>query len=84
MLTSDKNYVAMPVLMNISWTNIITGDEIWIFSYVFETRMQSSQWKGKGPFWPKKNLHVLVNHESDSGGVFDWKVLVHYELTTSG
>ena len=28
--------------------NIITGDETWVYEYDVETRMQSSQWRGKG------------------------------------
>jgi len=29
-------------------TNIITGDETWIYGYDVETKIQSSQWMGKG------------------------------------
>jgi len=28
--------------------NIITGDETWVYGYDVETKMQSSQWVGKG------------------------------------
>jgi len=28
--------------------NIITGDEMWVHGYDVETKMQSSQWMGKG------------------------------------
>ena len=28
--------------------NVITGDETWVYGYDVETKMQSSQWMGKG------------------------------------
>jgi len=28
--------------------NIITGDETWVYGYDVETKLQSSQWMGKG------------------------------------
>jgi len=28
--------------------NIITGDDTWVYGYDVETKMQSSQWIGKG------------------------------------
>ena len=34
--------------------NIITGDETWVYRYDVETKMQSSQWIGKGSPRPKK------------------------------
>ena len=34
--------------------NIITGDETWVYGYDVETKMQSSQWMGKGSPRPKK------------------------------
>ena len=33
---------------------IITGDETWVYGYDVETKMQSSQWMGKGSPRPKK------------------------------
>jgi len=35
--------------------NIITGDETWVYGYGVETKMQSSQWIGKGSPRPKKH-----------------------------
>ena len=35
--------------------NIITGDETWVYGYDVETKMQSSQWVGKGSPRPKKH-----------------------------
>jgi len=34
--------------------NIIPGDETWVYGYDVETKMQSSQWMGKGSPRPKK------------------------------
>jgi len=34
--------------------NIITGDETWVYGSDVETKMQSSQWMGKGSSRPKK------------------------------
>jgi len=35
--------------------NIITGDETWVYGYDVETKMQSSQWMGKGSPPTKKH-----------------------------
>ena len=35
--------------------NIITGDETWVYGYDVETKMQSSQWMGKGLLVQKKH-----------------------------
>ena len=35
--------------------NIIIGDETWVYGYDVETKMQSSQWVGKGSPRPKKH-----------------------------
>ena len=34
--------------------NIITGDETWVYGYDVETKMQLSQWMGKGFSSPNK------------------------------
>ena len=34
--------------------NIITGDKTWVYGYDVETKLQSSQWMGKGSSRPKK------------------------------
>ena len=36
---------------------IIIGDETWVYGYDGETKMQSSQWVGKGSPRPKKKKH---------------------------
>jgi len=35
--------------------NIIIGDETWVYGYDVETKVQSSQWMGKGSPRPKKH-----------------------------
>ena len=42
--------------------NIITGDETWVYGYDIETKIQSSQWIGKGSPRPKK--HGWVSQRS--------------------
>jgi len=38
--------------------NVTTGDEIWVYSYDVETKVQSSQWMGKLSPRPKKHVRV--------------------------
>ena len=47
--------------------NIITGDETWVYGYDVETKMQSSQWMGKGSPRPKNES---VKDQGDVGCVF--------------
>ena len=35
--------------------NVITGDKTWVYGYDVETKMQSSQWMGKGS--PRLKMH---------------------------
>ena len=39
---------------------VITGDEIWVYGYDVETKVQSSQLMGKLSPRPKKKKHVRV------------------------
>jgi len=55
--------------------NIITGDEMWVYGYDDETKMQSSQWMGKGSPQPKKSTDESVK---------DWKEIVHHEFVPRG
>jgi len=50
--------------------NIITGDETWVYGYDVETKMQSSQWIGKGSPRPKKSMDDSVKDQDDVGCVF--------------
>ena len=49
--------------------NIIT-DETWVYGYDVETKMQSSQWKGKGSPRPKISKHESVKDQGDVGCAF--------------
>jgi len=48
--------------------NIIIGDETWVYGYDVETKMQSSQWVGKGSPRPKKKKSTDESVK-DQGGV---------------
>ena len=50
--------------------NIITGGEMWVYGYYDETKMQLSQWMGKGSYQPKKIMYESVKDQGDSGCVF--------------
>ena len=58
--TQKENHVeiSQELLANVNgsenFLKIITGDETWVYGYDVETRMQSSQWMGKGSPRPKK------------------------------
>ena len=39
-------------------TEIVTGDELWIYSYDPETTQQSLEWKSPNSLWLKKGLQV--------------------------
>jgi hypothetical protein len=49
--------------------NIITGAETLVYMYEVETKMQSSQWVGKGSLQPKK-FNESVKDQGDVGCVF--------------
>jgi hypothetical protein len=49
---------------------IITSDEIWVYGYDLETKMQSSQWVGKNSPRPKKSMAGQVECESHVGFFF--------------
>jgi len=49
--------------------NIITGDETWVYGYGVETKMQLSQWIGKGSLRPKK-AWMSWSNQGDVGCVF--------------
>jgi histone-lysine N-methyltransferase SETMAR len=45
-------------------SNIITGDETWVYGYDTETKQQSSQWKSPNSPRPKKAHQVRSNVKS--------------------
>jgi len=63
--------------------NIITGDETWVYGYDVETKMQLSQWMGKGSPRPKKGMDeskikVMLVVFSDRKGI------VHHAFVPRG
>ena len=63
-------------------SNVITGDETWVYAYDPETKTQSSQWKSLGSPQPKKARQV----RSKSMWIyfFDQKGIVHKEFVPPG
>jgi hypothetical protein len=57
------------------------GDEMWVYRYNIETKVQSSQWVGKSSLQPKiagqSRPYVLLIFLSLS---LDWKGIVHHEF----
>jgi hypothetical protein len=45
-------------------SNVITGDETWVYAYDPETKTESSQWKSPGSSRPKKAGQVRSNIKS--------------------
>jgi len=64
--------------------NIITGDETWVYEYDIETKMQSSQWMGKGSPRPKKGQMSQSKIKVLVVVFFDWKGIVHHEFAPCG
>ena len=64
--------------------NIITGDEMWVYGYDVETKMQSSQWMGKGSPRPNKARISRSKIKVMLVVFFDWKGIVHHEFVPSG
>jgi len=65
-------------------SNVITGDEIWVYTYDLETKFKSSQWKSPGSTRPKKARQVRSNIKSMLIGFFDQKGIVHKEFVPPG
>ena len=64
--------------------NIITGDETWVYGYDDETKMQSSQWMGKGSPCPKKARMSRSEMKVMLVVFFDWKGIVLHEFVPRG
>jgi len=64
--------------------NVITGDEIWVYGYDVETKVQLSQWVGKLSPRPQKACQSCSNVKVMLIVFFDWKVIVHYEFVPRG
>jgi len=64
--------------------NIITGDDTWVCGYDVETKMQSSQWMGKGSPRPIKARMSRSKIKVMLVVFFDWKGIVHNEFVPRG
>ncbi|GFY21789.1 uncharacterized protein TNCV_1169331 [Trichonephila clavipes] len=63
---------------------IITGDESWVYEYVPETKLQSSQWKTSGSPRPKKARQVRSKIKVLSIVLFDADGIVHQDYAPQG
>ena len=64
--------------------NNTKGDEMWVYGFHVETKIQSSQWVGKGSPRPKKSTDKSVKDQGDVGCVFLLKDIVHHEFVLCG
>jgi len=65
-------------------SNVITGDETWVYAYDLETKTQSSQWKSPGSPRLKKARQVRSNIKSMLICFFDQKENVLKEFVPPG
>jgi histone-lysine N-methyltransferase SETMAR len=65
-------------------SNIITGDETWVYGYEPETKQQSSPWKSPNSLQPKKARQVHSNVKSMLIVFFDIQGIVHEEFVPPG
>jgi hypothetical protein len=65
-------------------SNIITGDETWVYGYDPETRQQSSQWKSPNSPRPKKVRQIRSNIKSMLIVFSDIQGIVHKEIVPFG
>jgi len=65
-------------------SNIITGDETWVYVYDPATKQQSSQWKSPNSPRPKKARQVRNNVKSIVIVFFKIQGIVHKEFVSSG
>jgi len=65
-------------------SNVMTGDETWVYAYDPETKTQSSQRKSPGPPRPKNGRQVRSNIKLMLICFFDQKGIVHKEVVPPG
>ena len=58
-------------------SNVITGDETWVYAYDPDTKIQSSQWKSPGSPRSKKARQVGSNIKSMLTCFFDQRGIVN-------
>jgi len=63
---------------------VITGDETWVYEYVIETKIHSSQWIGRGSPRPKNARMSLSKIKVTLVVFFDCKGIVHHEFVQRG
>lgn len=63
---------------------VVTGDETWVFGYDVETKVQSSQWTGKGSPRPKKARQVRSSVKVMLTVFFDANGVIHHEFLPQG
>ena len=80
LLSVDQNQQRLDVCLDLKenatndpsfLSNVITGDETWVYTYDPETITQSSQWKSPGSPRPKKARQVRSNIKSMFICLFD-------------
>ena len=69
---------------NENFKNIITGDETWVYGYDVDTKVQSSQWLGKGSPRPRKARMSRSKIKVMLVVFFDWQGIVHHEFVRRG
>ena len=65
-------------------SNIITGDETWVYGYDPETKQQSSHWKSPNSLQPKKSCQVRSNAQAMLIIFFDIQGIVHKQFIPPG
>ena len=65
-------------------TNIVTGEESWVYGYDAETKQQSSQWKGPMSPRPKKGHQVQSKRKVMLLAFFYSEGIVHHEYAPDG
>ena len=70
--------------MCVKFKNIITGDETWVYGYYVETKMQSSQWMGKGSPLPKKARMIRSKIKVLLVVFFDCKGIARHKFVVRG
>jgi hypothetical protein len=63
---------------------VITGDEMWVYSYVPETKVQSLQWKHSSSPRPKKAQQVQGKVKVLLTVFFDYCRIVHHSYAPEG
>jgi hypothetical protein len=59
-------------------TTVITGDEIWVYGYDPEMKVQSLQWKHSSSPRPKKKNTMGAERSQGAAVLFDYCTIVHH------